>query len=101
MAACPPTRLQKIDQKMSDNPPEDSASPGEPQPPREVIVTCSDDEGSVERVAEVLRDRGFEVESVLRFAGSVVGRWAETLEALREIPGVTAVEESEEKFPQQ
>lgn len=85
---------------MSDDPPDRPTRPGDPLAPREVIVTCSDEEGSVERVADVLRDRGFEIESVLRFAGSVVGRWAEALELLREIPGVTAVEEAEEKYPQ-
>lgn len=66
---------------------------------RDVVVTCSQEEGAVPRVADDLRKVGFEVESVLEFAGSVVGKWDEELDSLRQIPGVAAVEESQENYP--
>ena len=66
---------------------------------RPVIVTCSDTKGAVSQVEGRLREIGFQVESVLQYAGSVVGSWAGPLGSLRSIPGVEAVEESEERFP--
>jgi len=71
------------------------------QKKRTVIVTCSLDEGSVNKVAESLRSTaGFEVENVLEMAGSVVGQWEGNVASLRKIPGVIDVSESEEKFAQ-
>ena len=67
---------------------------------RDVIVTCAEDDGCVSRVAGSLRKMGFQVESVLELAGNVVGKWDDELDPLRKLPGVTAVEESEEKFTQ-
>ena len=67
---------------------------------RPVIVTCAADDDCVEHVAERLREVGFHVDSVLEFAGSVLGEWAHDLEELRNIPGVAAGAESEEKYPQ-
>lgn len=68
---------------------------------KSIIVTCSLDEGSVAKVAEELRKtNGFEVESVLEFAGSVTGFWEGSTKDLKKIPGVVDVSESEEKYPQ-
>lgn len=70
------------------------------QKKKEVIVTCNQAEGSVRRVAEELRGVGFEVDSVLEFAGSISGKWSDSLEKLRKIPEVVAVEESKTMYPQ-
>ncbi len=67
---------------------------------REVVVTCSTKEGSLARVEKRLRDVGFHVDNVLKFTGSIVGRWSDSLDELRELPEVDAVEESEMKYPQ-
>lgn len=37
---------------------------------------------------------------LLEFAGSITGRWARDCDTLLEIPGVAAVEDGEENFPQ-
>lgn len=66
---------------------------------RAVTVVCSDQPGSVAKVAERLRDIGFDVEQELEFAGSVIGQWGDDLTILEKIPGVLAAEESEEKYP--
>jgi hypothetical protein len=68
--------------------------------PKEIVVTCNLNEGSVTRVEKRLRDLGFKIDSVLEFAGSITGRWEDSLETLRKIPEVDAVEESEMKYPQ-
>ncbi|MEM6469018.1 MAG: hypothetical protein AAF802_05565 [Planctomycetota bacterium] len=67
---------------------------------REIVVTCSEDEGSVTRVADRLREVGFEIGNVLEFAGSISGSWSDSLDKLRELPEVDAVEVSETKHPQ-
>ena len=67
---------------------------------RSVIVTCSDEDDAATKVASRLEKIGFHVDSVLEFAGSVVGEWDDELARLREVPGVVAAEESEEKYPQ-
>lgn len=67
---------------------------------KELVVTCNMKEGSVARVEKRLRDIGFEIDNVLEFAGSIVGRTAMPVEKLRKIPEVDAVEESEMKYPQ-
>ena len=66
---------------------------------RPVIVTCRDGSESAAQVARRLEELGFTVESVLEFAGSVVGGWPGDLDRLRKVPGVLAVEESGEQFP--
>ena len=50
--------------------------------------------------ARIAEDLGFEVGQVLEFAGSIVGRWGESLETLRKLPEVDAVKKSETKYPQ-
>ena len=67
---------------------------------KELVVTCSVAEGSVQRVEQRLREIGFQIDQVLNFAGSITGRCDKPLETLREIPEVDAVEESEMNFPQ-
>lgn len=67
---------------------------------KDIVVTCNTKEGSVTRVEQRLRDIGFEIDNVLEFAGSIVGRWGNSLETLRELPEVDDVAESEMKYPQ-
>lgn len=85
---------------MSSGSDRSEAGQGAPAAKRSVVVTCADREGAVTEVAEHLRKLGFEVQYVLESAGSVVGDWTDGLDALREIPGVDDVEESEEKYAQ-
>ena len=62
---------------------------------RTVIVTCSLDSGSVERVEKRLSEAGFEVHKILEFAGSITGIWNRDLEELRAIDEVDAAEDSQ------
>ena len=67
---------------------------------KEIVVTCSIEDGSVARVEKRLRDVGFEIDNILEFTGSIVGRWNKPLKVLRELPEVDAAEESEMSGPQ-
>lgn len=67
---------------------------------KDLIITCSLNDGSVERVTKRLQDVGFEIDKVLKFAGSIIGRCDKPVNELRNIEEVAAVEESEEKYPQ-
>lgn len=62
---------------------------------RTVIVTCSLDTGSVERVEKRLIEAGFQVIKVLEFAGSITGHWDRDLKELQTIDEVDAAEESQ------
>ena len=67
---------------------------------REIVVTCGLQEGSIGRVEQRLLEAGFEIDNVLEFTGNIVGHWGKSLDLLRALPEVDAVEESTMNEPQ-
>jgi len=64
------------------------------------IITCSLEEGSVERVRTRLEEIGFSIDEVLEFAGSITGTWLKPIDELQKIEEVDAVELSQTSFAQ-